>query len=172
MLVPPGHASGASKARTYPSQQILPVFALATWTQREPEWLILNKEQFMRLPSRSVVLFGSALALFFATSAFAQTAPAPNPFGNTAQATTPTPNTPAPKKKRAAAAPKTGQFTTEAEAKSSCPSDTVVWVNTGTKVYHHAGTSAYGKTKRGVYMCEKETAAAGFRAAKNEKKSS
>ena len=126
----------------------------------------------MRLPFRAVLLIGSALALFSANSAFAQTEPAQNPFGNTAQATTPAPNTPASKRKRAAAAPKTGQFTTEAEAKSSCPSDTVVWVNTGTKVYHYAGASVYGKTKRGVYMCEKETAAAGYRAAKHEKKSS
>ena len=126
----------------------------------------------MRLPSRTVLLIGSALAIFSATSALAQAEPAQNPFGNTAQATTPAPNTPAPKKKRAAAAPKAGQFTTEAEAKASCPSDTVVWVNTGTKVYHHAGTSTYGKTKRGVYMCEKETGAAGYRAAKNEKKKS
>ena len=126
----------------------------------------------MRFPSRTILLIGSALAVFSAASAFAQTEPAQNPFGNTAQATTPGQSTPAPKKKRATAAPKAGQFTTEAEAKASCPGDTVVWVNTGTKVYHHAGTSTYGKTKRGVYMCEKDTAAAGFRAAKNEKKSS
>ncbi len=125
----------------------------------------------MRLPSRTVLLMGSALALFSATSAFAQTEPAQNPFGKTAQATTPAESAPAPKKKRAKA-PKAGEFTTEAEAKASCPSDTVVWVNTGTKVYHYAGAAAYGKTKRGVYMCEKDTAAAGFRAAKREKKSS
>jgi len=126
----------------------------------------------MRLPSRMVLLIGSALAVFSAASAFAQTEPAQNPFGNTAQATTPAQSTPAPKKKRATAAPKAGQFATDAEAKASCPGDAVVWVNTGTKVYHHAGASAYGKTKRGAYMCEKDTAAAGFRAAKNEKKSS
>jgi len=126
----------------------------------------------MRLPSRTVLLIGSALALFSATSAFAQTEPAQNPFDKTAQATTPAESTPASKKKRAKAAPKAGEFTTEAEAKASCPGDTVVWVNTGTKVYHHAGAAAYGKTKRGVYMCEKDTAAAGFRAAKREKKSS
>ncbi len=126
----------------------------------------------MRLPSRTIIIFGSALAVFSAVSAFAQTEPAQNPFSSKAQSTAPTPGTPAPKKKRAAVAPKAGQFTTEAEAKASCPGETVVWVNTGTKVYHHAGTSAYGKTKRGVYMCEKETAAAGYRAAKNEKKSS
>ena len=126
----------------------------------------------MRLPSRTVLLIGSALAVFSATSVAAQTEPAQNPFDKTAQAATPAQSTPAPKKKRASAAAKAGEFTTEAEAKGSCPGDTVVWVNTGTKVYHHAGTAAYGKTKRGVYMCEKDTAAAGFRAAKREKKSS
>ncbi len=131
-----------------------------------------KKEQFMRLPSRTVLLFGSALAVFSATSAFAQTEPAQNPFDKTAQATTPAQSTPAPKKKRASTATKAGEFKTEAEAKASCPGDTVVWVNTGTKVYHHSGTASYGKTKRGVYMCEKDTAAAGFRAAKREKKTS
>jgi len=126
----------------------------------------------MRLPSRVIIAAGAALAIFSANSVFAQTEPAPNPFGNTPQATAPAPNTSTPKRKRASAAPKAGQFTTEAEAKASCPGDTVVWVNTGTKVYHHAGATAYGKTKRGAYMCEKDTAAAGFRAAKNEKKPS
>ena len=124
----------------------------------------------MRLPSYKLILVGTALAAFSATSAFAQTEAAPNPFQG--QATSPAQKAPAPKKKHAAAAPKAGQFANEAEAKASCPGDPVVWVNTGTKVYHHAGTSAYGKTKRGVYMCEKDTAAAGFRAAKNEKKPS
>ncbi len=123
----------------------------------------------MRLLSRTAFLI-AALAVFSAASAIAQTEPAQNPFGSTAQATTPSPVTPAPRKKRAAAPSKAGQFATEAEAKASCPGDTVVWVNTGTKVYHHAGTSTYGKTKRGAYMCEKDTAAAGYRAAKREKK--
>ena len=124
----------------------------------------------MRLPSCKVLVFGSALAFLTTASAFAQTAEtAPNPFGR-AEATAPSTAPSAQKKKRAAAAPKTGQFASEADAKASCPSDAVVWVNTGTKVYHHAGTASYGKTKRGVYMCEKDTAAAGFRAAKREKK--
>ncbi len=126
----------------------------------------------MRLPSGKVIVIGTALAVFSAASAFAQTEPAQNPFGSTAQATTPAPTTPAPKKKRAAATSKAGHFATEAEAKASCSGDTVVWVNTGTKVYHHAGAATYGKTKRGAYMCEKDTAAAGFRAAKREKKAS
>ena len=66
----------------------------------------------MRLPSRPVIILGAALAVFSATSAFAQTEPAQNPFGKTAQATTPAESTPAPKKKRAKAAPKAGEFTT------------------------------------------------------------
>jgi hypothetical protein len=60
------------------------------------------------------------------------------------------------------------QFATEAQAKARCPSDTVVWVNLKSRIYHFAGTKNYGDTKIGAYMCEGETAAAGMRAAKNE----
>ncbi len=109
---------------------------------------------------------GCALAAF-TVAATAQTTTSPNPFGGGAQAQT---TTPAPKKQKAPAAPKAGEFTTEADAKANCPGETVVWVNTGTKVYHHAGAATYGKTKRGAYMCEKDTTAAGYRAAKNEKR--
>ena len=63
-----------------------------------------------------------------------------------------------------------GQFKTEAEAKTSCPTDSVVWVNLSSKVYHTSADKSYGKTKRGAYMCEKDTAAAGFRAPKGAKK--
>lgn len=63
-----------------------------------------------------------------------------------------------------------GSFPIEGEAKNHCPSDTVVWVNSATKVYHYAGGRNYGRTKQGAYMCEGETSAAGVRAAKNEKK--
>jgi hypothetical protein len=61
------------------------------------------------------------------------------------------------------------QFSTEAQAKSHCPSDTVVWVNLESKIYHYSSNKNYGNTKSGDYMCEGDTAAAGFRAAKNEK---
>jgi len=61
------------------------------------------------------------------------------------------------------------EFSTEAQAKARCPSDTVVWVNTTSKIYHFSGTKNYGNTKSGAYMCERDTAAAGMRAAKNEK---
>ncbi|HUK11156.1 MAG TPA: hypothetical protein VLX09_25045 [Stellaceae bacterium] len=61
------------------------------------------------------------------------------------------------------------QFSTETQAKSHCPSDTVVWVNLESKIYHYSSNKNYGNTKSGAYMCEGDTAAAGFRAAKNEK---
>jgi hypothetical protein len=121
----------------------------------------------MKYPLSSLLL-GSALIAFGAASALAQaqqTTPAPNPFGGAAPQTTPEP---APKKPRAAPSLKSGQYATESEAKSNCSGDSVVWANIGTRVYHRAGTPRYGTTKRGAYMCEKDTAAAGFRAAKNE----
>jgi hypothetical protein len=99
----------------------------------------------------------------------------------TAPSATPAATTPAPTAKpaattraRPAATSKPAadnEFTTEALAKAHCPSDTVVWVNLNSKIYHYADTSDYGRTKKGTYMCEKDTAAAGFRAAKNEKRS-
>jgi hypothetical protein len=64
---------------------------------------------------------------------------------------------------------KSGEFMTEAEAKAKCPSDTVVWCNTNSGVYHYAGTHNYGHTRSGAYMCEADTAAAGCRPAKNER---
>ena len=68
-----------------------------------------------------------------------------------------------------AGAPAGKEFPTEAQAKAHCPSDTVVWVNLGSKVYHFNGYKDYGKTKRGAYACEKDATAEGFRAAKTEK---
>jgi hypothetical protein len=61
------------------------------------------------------------------------------------------------------------QFAAEGQAKARCPSDTVVWANLSSKVYHFGGYKDYGNTKRGAYVCEKDATAEGFRAAKNEK---
>jgi hypothetical protein len=63
-----------------------------------------------------------------------------------------------------------GQFAAEAEAKAKCPTDTVVWVNTKSKIFHYANHPDYGKTKKGAYMCEADATTAGARASKNEKK--
>jgi hypothetical protein len=94
----------------------------------------------------------------------------------------PAPTATAPEKKESKAAAKTApapttvgtptaanQFANETAAKLRCPLDTVVWVNLRSSIYHFKGTKDYGTTKRGAYMCEKDTGAGGFRAAKNEK---
>ena len=59
-----------------------------------------------------------------------------------------------------------GQYATEAEAKTSCGSDAVVWANRLSKIYHASGSKSYGATRFGAYMCEKDSMAAGFRGAK------
>jgi hypothetical protein len=95
------------------------------------------------------------------TSGTTSPPPAPAPAANTA--TKPAAVTKAP------AAAAAGQFASEAQAKAHCPGDTVVWANLKSGVYHFSGNRNYGNTKEGAYMCEGDTAAAGLRAAKNEK---
>jgi hypothetical protein len=62
-----------------------------------------------------------------------------------------------------------GQFATEGQAKAHCPGDTVVWANLDSRIYHYSGNRSYGATKKGAYMCERDTASQGIRAARNEK---
>jgi hypothetical protein len=107
-----------------------------------------------------------------AAAAPAPMAPAPAP----APMAAPAAPAPAPMAAPAPAAPKSmaaptgaGQFQTDAEAKGRCPTDTVVWLNTKSGVYHFAGTRDYGHTEHGAYMCEADAKAAGDRAARNEK---
>jgi hypothetical protein len=95
-------------------------------------------------------------------------APAPAPTA-AAPSTGPTPTSTATPASTIPAHPAgANQFSTEAQAKTRCPSDTVVWVNLKSKVYHFSGTRYYGETKNGAYMCERDTAGEGMRAAKNE----
>lgn len=42
----------------------------------------------------------------------------------------------------------------------------MVWVRTGSKVYHQPGDKWYGRTKDGRYMTEKDAIAAGYRPSK------
>ncbi len=58
------------------------------------------------------------------------------------------------------------KFNTEQEAKLHCPTDTVVWLNLPTNIYHSKGQSLYGNTKKGAYVCQKEADQAGARATK------
>jgi hypothetical protein len=85
-------------------------------------------------------------------------------------AVAPAPPPPAPARPPAQAPNQTGanEFPTEAQAKTRCPTDTVVWANLPTRVYHFNDTRYYGNTQRGAYMCEHDALAAGMRAAKNE----
>ena len=102
--------------------------------------------------------------------------PAPAPASPAAPATSggfgfgrkkPTLVAPAPSSARAAPSG-ANQFSAEAQARGRCPGATVVWVNTGSAIYHFAGTKNYGNTKEGAYMCEPDAKAAGDRASKTE----
>src|SRR5204863_7347612 len=78
-------------------------------------------------------------------------------------------DTMAPGRQRTAMA--AGQFSTEGDARAHCGGDTVVWVNTKSRVYHLTGSKDYGQTKRGAFMCRADADRAGtFHAAKNEMK--
>lgn len=112
----------------------------------------------------------------------AQPAPAPSPApARPSTRTAAPPAQPAPSARRAEPTTRvpttTGvgtpegprQYASEPQAKARCRGDTVVWVNLESKIYHFPGYSNYGKTKSGAYMCERDSEAAGFRAAQNEK---
>ena len=91
-------------------------------------------------------------------------APPPTPAAPSTVA--PAPASVAPKPHVGAAG--AGGFSSDTQAKARCPTDTVVWVNTKSRIYHFPGTHEYGSTKQGTYMCEADAKAAGDRAAKNE----
>ena|GEM_PF-5593869 len=59
-------------------------------------------------------------------------------------------------------------FYTEQAAQHHCSSDTVVWLNLPSGIYHFKGHHWYGNTKHGAYVCEQEADQAGDRAAYNE----
>ena len=61
------------------------------------------------------------------------------------------------------------EFSSEAQAKARCPTDTVVWANLKSKIYHFVGHQNYVNTKEGAYMREKDASGQGIRTAKNEK---
>jgi competence protein ComEA len=68
--------------------------------------------------------------------------------------------------KAATAAGPTGA--TEAATQAQVPPvKGMVWVNTGTGVYHYEGDEWYGKTKQGKFMTEADAIKAGYRASKS-----
>jgi len=66
-----------------------------------------------------------------------------------------------------AAAQPAPEFQTEQQVLKHCPTDTVVWVNTRTGVYHFKGQRWYGNTEYGTYECRKDANAEGDRATRN-----
>ncbi len=94
--------------------------------------------------------------------------PPPAPGPTTSAPARPTPAKPAPTTTSVTPSG-ANEFSTAAAAETHCPGDTVVWANTKSRVYHYSNYKNYGNTKSGAYMCEKDTAGAGIRAAKNEK---
>jgi hypothetical protein len=58
-------------------------------------------------------------------------------------------------------------FQTQTSAQQHCPSDTVVWLNTRSGVYHFQGERYYGNTEQGAFVCERDADTAGDRATKN-----
>jgi hypothetical protein len=95
----------------------------------------------------------------------APTAPAPAPTKTTSPSPAAAPAKPSTLSPRQLGA---NEFASEAQAKSRCPADTVVWANLPSRIYHFSGTRYYGETKKGAYMCERDAVAAGMRAAENE----
>lgn len=59
------------------------------------------------------------------------------------------------------------EFDSEEAAQAHCPSDTVVWLNTNSGIYHYSGERWYGNTNYGAYVCEREAISAGNRATEN-----
>ena len=102
------------------------------------------------------------------TQTQAAPAPAPQRPAQTTTTASPAPAPAQPSAPRSTATLEAGQFADDTSAKGSCPTDTVVWVNLPSKIYHFAGTKSYGTTKRGAYMCEKLAIAGENRASKTE----
>jgi hypothetical protein len=104
-------------------------------------------------------------------AAAAQTKPAAPVAAQAKPTASPTASAPAKPMAAPAAGTPAGanQYAAESQAKGHCPSDTVVWANLDSKIFHFAGHKDYGHTKSGAYMCEKDATGQGMRAAKNEK---
>ena len=59
------------------------------------------------------------------------------------------------------------QFKTEASAQKHCPSDTVVWLNIWSGIWHYKGAKYWMNTKYGAFVCEQEAGKLGMRASRD-----
>ena len=99
------------------------------------------------------------------TTTVATNAPAPTAVSSTAPMSAPAGGT---AKGGSTGSGQPPGFDTEAAAQAHCTTDTVVWLNTKTHVYHE-GMLYCGHTKQGAYVCKKDADAAGDRETKNGK---
>jgi hypothetical protein len=97
------------------------------------------------------------------TTTVATNAPAPSAVSSTAPMSAPAGGA---TKRGSTGAGQPPGFDTETAAQAHCGADTVVWLNTKSRVYHLKGAEYYGHTKKGAYVCKKEADAAGDREAK------
>ena len=58
-------------------------------------------------------------------------------------------------------------FPSEIQAQQHCHSETVVWLNLPSGVYHYKGERWYGRTNGGAFVCRAEADRAGDRASRN-----
>ncbi len=127
----------------------------------------------IRIAAASVLaalLAGTTLAPARAQTT-APVSPTPGASSSTSSGTTGTTSTRSHRRQTTSASAAPGkpsgrdQFATEAAARRSCPSDTVVWANSSSKTLHMSGDRYYGKTKRGAFMCERQAMQDGYHVA-------
>ena len=57
-------------------------------------------------------------------------------------------------------------YKTEADSKSRCGGDEVLWANTSSHALHDPGTKYYGRTKHGGFVCKDMAINAGYHESK------
>jgi hypothetical protein len=167
----PAATPTAAKPAAAPAPGAAPAAAQKTAKQCQEEWRA-NKERYQAASVTEKAYVDKCRAGETIALPAAPPAPtaAPGPTPASAPAAKPAAAPAAKPAPTAATAPTgTNEFSVEAQAKARCPTDTVIWANLKSKIYHFSGSKDYGATKEGAYMCEKDALAQGVRAAKNEK---
>ena len=54
-------------------------------------------------------------------------------------------------------------FQTDVQARQHCPTDTIVWLSSNKRIYYVEGQRLYAQGKTGIFVCQKEARASGYR---------